>query len=164
MRNVKETFKAGLNGIGVNCLEDESKGVLHFGFAGINVIFPCIALIREGSDDGVEPVITLISHYSEIVPKQKHSAVLGKVNEFNSRIAHGSFFMSEGVVYYRTSRRVFEDQVTEDMVESMIFGNMVVIDHTYPLLVGVIHGRHGSREELTPEDLLDLSEDEFAVI
>lgn len=123
----------------------EGQPVFRLGFRGDNGSFDCFAKVVDE-----RPRFLFYSVMESNVPPEKRPAAAEFITRANYGLALGNFEMdfSDGEVRYKTSVDVDGGQLTVEMVKTMVYTNLLMMDRYFPGLKACIWG------DVTPEEAI----------
>jgi hypothetical protein len=117
-------------------LQIEGKPILQMGFSGDNGSWICYAQAREDQQR-----FLFYSVMESKVPANKRQEVAEYLTRANYGLIIGNFEMdfSDGEVRYKTSIDVEGGQLTPQMVRTMVYTNVLMMDRYLPGIMSVIY-------------------------
>lgn len=118
-------------------LQIEGKPILQMGFSGDNGSWRCYAQARDEQQR-----FLFYSVMESKVPASKRQEVAEYLTRANYGLIIGNFEMDfrDGEVRYKTSIDVEGGQLTPQMVRTMVYTNVLMMDKYLPGIMNVIYG------------------------
>jgi len=115
----------------------EGKTILSMGFKGENGSWRCYAQAKEEQERFI-----FYSVMESNVPKEKRQTIAEFITRANYGMIIGNFEMdfSDGEVRYKTSIDVEGGELAPQMIKSLIYANVLMMNRYLPGIMSVIYG------------------------